>query len=66
MLAAGVATRARTGRLIDRFRDRVMFPIEHHGDVLGFVGRRRPRGGEDDTRRTEVPEHRHHCLVPQG
>ena len=50
MLAAGVATRARTGRLIDRFRDRVMFPIEHHGDVLGFVGRRRPELGDDDPR----------------
>ena len=48
MLAAGVATRARTGRLIDRFRDRVVFPIEHQGDVLGFVGRRRPELGEDD------------------
>ena len=48
MLAAGVATRARTGRLIDRFRDRVIFPIEHHGDVLGFVGRRHPELGEDD------------------
>ena len=48
MLAAGVATRARTGRLIDRFRDRVMFPIEHHGDVIGFVGRRRPELGDDD------------------
>ncbi|GAA2027477.1 hypothetical protein GCM10009740_16490 [Terrabacter terrae] len=42
MLAAGVASRARTGRLIDRFRDRVMLPITHDGDVLGFVGRRHP------------------------
>lgn len=42
MLAAGVATEASTGRLIDRFRDRVMFPVIHQGEVLGFVGRRRP------------------------
>ncbi|MDN4175202.1 MobF family relaxase [Nocardioides sp. SOB77] len=42
MLAAGVATEASTGRLIDRFRDRVMFPMIHQGEVLGFVGRRRP------------------------
>lgn len=45
MLATGVATEASTGRLIDRFRDRVMFPVIHHsngrGEVLGFVGRRR-------------------------
>jgi DNA primase catalytic core, N-terminal domain len=33
---------ARTGRLIDRFRDRVVFPIIHEGQVLGFVGRRHP------------------------
>lgn len=42
MLAAGVATEASTGRLIDRLRDRVMFPVIHQGEVLGFVGRRRP------------------------
>lgn len=42
MLAAGVASQARTGRLIDRFRDRVMFPVARDGEVLGFVGRRHP------------------------
>jgi len=42
MTAAGVATTASTGRLIDRFRDRVIFPIIHNGEILGFVGRRRP------------------------
>ncbi|TWH01763.1 DNA primase catalytic core [Nocardioides sp. J9] len=48
MLATGVATEARTGRLIDRFRDRVMFPVIHEGEVLGFVGRRRPDLTDDD------------------
>ncbi len=33
---------ASTGRLIDRFRDRVVFPIIHDGQILGFVGRRHP------------------------
>jgi DNA primase catalytic core len=42
MTAAGVATVARTGRLIDRFRDRVIFPIIHNGEILGFIGRRHP------------------------
>jgi DNA primase catalytic core len=42
MLISGVAVIASTGRLIDRFRDRVVFPIIHDGTVLGFVGRRRP------------------------
>lgn len=50
MLTAGVATTASTtGRLIDRFRDRVVFPITHNGQVLGFVGRRNPQC-EDDKR----------------
>jgi DNA primase catalytic core len=42
MTATGVATVASTGRLIDKFHDRVMFPITHQGDILGFVGRRHP------------------------
>jgi DNA primase catalytic core len=42
MIITGVATLASTGRLIDRFRDRVVFPIIHNGEVPGFIGRRRP------------------------
>lgn len=42
MTTAGVATVASTGRLIDRFRDRVVLPITRGGHVLGFVGRRHP------------------------
>jgi DNA primase catalytic core len=42
MITTGVATMASTGRLIDRFRDRVVFPIIHNGEVLGFIGRRHP------------------------
>jgi DNA primase catalytic core len=42
MTAAGVATVASSGRLIDRFRDRVVFPIIHNGQILGFIGRRHP------------------------
>ncbi|SMX87187.1 DNA primase, catalytic core [Brevibacterium sp. Mu109] len=52
MLTVGVATMASTGRLIDRFRDRVMFPITRTGsngvEILGFVGRRRPELTEAD------------------
>jgi DNA primase catalytic core len=47
MLTAGVASRASTGRLIDRFRDRLIFPITHDDRVLGFVARRNPAGTED-------------------
>ncbi|HEX7537730.1 MAG TPA: MobF family relaxase [Dermatophilaceae bacterium] len=45
---AGLTTVARTGRLVDRFRDRVMFPIEHDGQILGFVGRRNPGLSDKD------------------
>lgn len=48
MLATGVAVEARTGRLIDRFRGRMVFPVIHQGEVLGFVGRRRPDLTDDD------------------
>jgi DNA primase catalytic core len=48
MTAAGVATLASTGRLIDRFRDRVIFPIIHNGEILGFVGRRHPEVTDTD------------------
>ncbi|MHB1489136.1 MAG: toprim domain-containing protein [Cellulomonas sp.] len=43
---AGLATVARTGRLIDRFRDRLVLPITRQTatgpQTLGFVGRRNP------------------------
>lgn len=48
MLAAGVATIASTGRLIDRFRDRAVFPIRHEGVILGFVARRHPDRTDQD------------------
>ncbi len=42
ILAAGLGVTASNGRLIDRFRDRAVFPIVDNGQVLGFVGRRHP------------------------
>ena len=42
LIAAGLAVPASTGRLIDRFRDRVLFPIAHDQQILGFVGRCHP------------------------
>ena len=41
--AAGMATRARTGNLIDRFRDRLTIPLrDPDGDLVGFTARRAP------------------------
>ena len=48
LLTSGLATTASTGRLIDRFRDRVVFPITHQDQILGFVGRRNPAHTEED------------------
>ncbi|MFI5696483.1 toprim domain-containing protein [Kribbella sp. NPDC051586] len=46
LLAAGLASATKTGYLIDRFRDRIMFPAWDAGqDLVGFVGRGRGRGG---------------------
>ncbi len=42
LLAAGLARRAATGRLIDTFRDRLILPIRQASQVVGFVGRRNP------------------------
>ena len=45
---SGLATTTRNGRIIDRFRDRLIFPItrgtpDGRTEPLGFVGRRSPR-----------------------
>ncbi|OFW66081.1 MAG: DNA primase [Actinobacteria bacterium RBG_16_68_21] len=40
MVTAGLAIRARTGRVFDRFRGRIMFPIHDvRGDAVGFGAR---------------------------
>lgn len=48
LLATGLATTASTGRLIDRFRDRVVLPIVDTDHILGFVGRRHPDRTDHD------------------
>ena len=46
--AAGMASRARTGRLVDRFRDRLILPVhDHAGELVGFVGRLGPDAVDD-------------------
>jgi len=47
MLSVGLVTRARTGRLIDRFRDRLVLPITADDTILGFVARRHPDAGDE-------------------
>jgi DNA primase catalytic core len=46
--AAGMATRARSGHLVDRFRDRLTIPVlDQTGDLVAFVGRLAPGRDED-------------------
>ena len=47
LLAAGLATRATSGRLIDRFRDRLILPIYNGDDLVGYIGRRNPTHDHD-------------------
>ena len=42
LIASGLANRASNGRLIDRFRDRVVFAIRDDDGIVGWVGRRNP------------------------
>ncbi|CAM3808922.1 MobF family relaxase [Occultella aeris] len=43
MLVAGLASRTRTGRLIDRFRDRVIIPVRDGDDaIIAFTARANP------------------------
>jgi DNA primase catalytic core len=40
LYAAGLATHGRHGQLLDRFRDRLTFPIhDRHGQIIGFTAR---------------------------
>ncbi len=59
VLGAGLGTRASTGRIVDRFRDRLVFPIRADGEdgprVVGFVGRRNP--AQDTTADARNPKY---------
>lgn len=50
LLAAGVAATARNGRLIDRFRGRITFPIHDRLGIVGFTAR-------DTTGHPEAPKY---------
>jgi DNA primase len=48
--ASGLTMTTAKGTLVDRFRDRIMFPVDDETDaVLGFLGRAAP--GTDRARR---------------
>lgn len=48
LLAAGLAFTSSKGTIVDRFRDRIMFPIrDEAGHPVGFLGRAAPGAGAD-------------------
>jgi DNA primase catalytic core len=59
ILAAGLGRISSTGRLIDQFRDRLVFPIHGpDGHIQGFIGRRNPTHDiEDGTSSTAGPKY---------
>jgi DNA primase len=55
--AAGLATPASRGTLIDRFRDRIMLPVhDASGMLAGFTGRARPGAGPDTPKYLNSPQ----------
>jgi DNA primase catalytic core len=73
ILTAGLGTRARTGRVVDRFRDRLVLPIRAAGatqdaGVVGFVGRRNPTADTvgDDQRTPKYLNTGHTPLYRKG
>lgn len=55
IVAAGLGTWASTGRVIDRFRDRVVFAIQSDDGIMGWIGRRNPH--LDVARTQSVPKY---------
>lgn len=50
LVDAGVATRTRNGRLIDRFRNRIVFPVrDRAGAVVGVTARINPADADERT-----------------
>ena len=47
MELAGLVSRTRDGRIVDRFRNRLILPIVHNSEILGFVARRHPDHGDN-------------------
>ncbi|KRA37908.1 MULTISPECIES: MobF family relaxase [unclassified Nocardioides] len=48
LVDAGLARQTERGRLVDCFRDRLIFPIYSADELVGFIGRRNPSKGEGE------------------
>jgi DNA primase len=57
LIAADLATRSRTGHLIDLFRDRIMFPVHYpDGHPVAFLGRAALSAGADAPEDLNTPD----------
>ncbi|MBU2101513.1 DNA primase, partial [Patescibacteria group bacterium] len=57
ILRAGLSIKTEYGKYIDRFRNRIMFPIHNHfGKVVGFSGRVMPGERDDIAKYINSPE----------
>ena len=57
IVASGLGLRNKTGRLFDRFRNRLMFPLKNHrGQVVGFSGRIIDNQKKDEAKYMNTPE----------
>ncbi|MDO5561552.1 MAG: DNA primase, partial [bacterium] len=57
IVASGLGLRNKTGRLYDRFRNRLMFPLKNHrGQVVGFSGRIIDNSKKDEAKYMNTPE----------
>jgi DNA primase catalytic core len=56
IVAAGLGSYASTGRVIDRFRDRLVFAIRDGVEIHGWIGRRNPAHDGDEAGRA-VPKY---------
>jgi DNA primase len=57
LVAAGLATAARRGDVVDTFRDRIIFPIHNPvGDPIAFIGRAAPAARPDTPKYLNTPD----------
>lgn len=57
LVEAGLSRPARTGRLIDHFRDRLMVPLRTgEGELVGFIGRCPTNAGDDVPKYLNSPQ----------
>ncbi|MDD5710622.1 MAG: DNA primase [Candidatus Colwellbacteria bacterium] len=57
VVRAGLTVKTEKGRYLDRFRNRIMFPIHNHfGKVVGFSGRIMPGGDSEMAKYINSPE----------